>query len=109
VTAWDSMSSAAKGADVTEFSKDQLDKVRGRLEQSGVKPQCPACGRGTMVVSRAPVGILEVAHLQENPTAALGGEAGRTGRIATCVLFACNTCGYVRLHSLAALDLDGMM
>ena len=109
MTGWDFASSAAKGADVTEFSKDQLDKIRGILERSGVKPQCPACQRGTMVVSRAPVGILEVAQLQENPTAGSGGAAGRTGRIATCVLFACNTCGYVRLHSLAALDLDGMM
>lgn len=102
------MSSAAKGADVAEFSKDQLDKVREKLERSGVKPQCPACQRGTMVISRGPVGILEVAQLQEKPTAASGGEAASTGRIATCVLFACNTCGCVRLHSLAALDLDGM-
>ena len=103
------MSSAAQGVDMTEFSKDQLDRIRGILERSGVKTQCLACQRGTMVINRGPIGLLEVAQLPENPTAASGGAAGPTGRIATCALFACNTCGYVRLHSLAALDLDGMM
>lgn len=94
---------------MTEFSKDQLDKIRGVLEQSGVKPQCPACRHGMMVINRGQIGIHEVAQLRENPTAASGGTGGPTGRIATCVLFACNTCGYVRLHSLAALDRDGMI
>jgi hypothetical protein len=103
------MSSAAKGAAVTEFSKDQLDRIRGILERAGVKPQCPACQRGTMVINRGQIGILEVSQLRENPAAASGGAAGATGRIATCVLFACNTCGYVRMHSLTALDLEGMM
>jgi hypothetical protein len=94
---------------VTEFSKDQLDKIREKLERSGVKPKCPACERGTMVLNRGQIGISEVGQLRENPTAASGGRAGPTGRIATCVLFACNTCGYVRLHSLAALDMDGVI
>jgi hypothetical protein len=94
---------------VTEFSKDQLDKIRGLLERSGVKPQCLACRHGTMVINRGQIGIMEVAHVPESSAAASGGVAGPTGRIATCVLFTCNTCGYVRLHSLAALDIDGMM
>ena len=94
---------------MTEFSKDQLDKIRGILERSGVKPQCPACQHGMMVINRGQIGILEVAQPQEKPAAASSGVAGPTGRIATCVLFACNTCGYVRLHSMAALDMDGMM
>ena len=62
-----------------------------------------------MVINRGQIAILEVAQLQERPAAASGGEAGPTGRIATCVLFACNTCGFVRLHSMTALDMDGMM
>jgi uncharacterized protein with GYD domain len=77
---------------VPEFSKDQLDKLRDKLDQSGVKPKCLACQRGTMVLYRGQVGISEI---------------GRE-RIATCVLFTCNTCGYVRLHSLTALDMDGL-
>jgi hypothetical protein len=93
---------------VTEFSKDQLDKIREILERAGVKPQCPACRHGVMVINRGQIGIMEVAQLQESPTAASGGVAGPTGRIATCVLFACNTCGFVRLHSMTALDMDGM-
>ena len=93
---------------MTEFSKDQLDKIRGILERAGVKPQCPACRQGMMVINRGQIGVMEVGQLQESPTAASGGGAGPTGRIATCVLFACNTCGFVRLHSMTALDMDGM-
>ena len=93
---------------MTEFSKDQLDKIRGILERSGVKSQCPACQHGTMVLNRRQIGMSDVGQLRENPTAASGAAPGSPGRIATCVLFACNTCGYVRLHSLAALDADGM-
>jgi uncharacterized protein with GYD domain len=77
---------------VPEFSKDQLDKLRDKLDGAGVKPKCLACQRGTMVLYRGQVGIVE-----------LGRE-----RTATCVLFTCNTCGYVRMHSLAALDMDGI-
>jgi hypothetical protein len=62
-----------------------------------------------MVLNRGQIGISEVGKPPENPAAASGGTAGPTGRIATCVLFACNTCGYVRLHSLAALDIEGVI
>jgi hypothetical protein len=94
---------------VTNFSKDQLDKIRARLERVGVKPECPACKQGTLVLDRGQFGLQEVAQLLANPTVAPGGTAGPTGRIATCVLFACNSCGFVRMHSLTAIGLDNMM
>ena len=94
---------------MTEFSKDQLDKIREKLERSGVKPKCLACQRGTMVLYRGKTGISEIGQPRESPAAASGGTSGPPGRIATCVLFTCNTCGYVRLHSLAALDVDGVV
>jgi hypothetical protein len=93
---------------VTNFSKDQLDKIRGLLERVGVKPECPACQRGMLVLDRGQFGLQEVEQLRENPTVAPGGTAGPTGRIATCVLFACNSCGFVRMHSLTAIGLDQM-
>jgi hypothetical protein len=94
---------------VTNFSKDQLDKIRALLERVGVKPECPACKHGMLVLDRGQFGLQEVAQLRENPTVAPGGTAGPTGRIATCVLFACNSCGFVRMHSLTAIGLDNMM
>jgi len=94
---------------VSNFSKEQLDKIRALLEKAGVKPECPACKQGMLVLDRGQFGLQEVARLQENPTGASGGTAGPTGRIATCVLFACNSCGFVRMHSLTAIGLDNMM
>jgi hypothetical protein len=93
---------------VTNFSKDQLDKIRALLERVGVKSECPACQHGTLVLDRGQFGLQEVAQLRENPTGAPGGTAGSTGRIATCVLFACNSCGFVRMHSLTAIGQDNM-
>jgi hypothetical protein len=93
---------------MTNFSKDQLDEIRGLLEKVGVKPQCPTCKKGMLVIDRGQFGLLEVTQLRENPTEASGGAAGSTGRIATCVLLACNTCGFVRMHALTALGLDSM-
>jgi hypothetical protein len=90
---------------VTNFSKDQLDKIRALLEKVGVKPECLVCQRGTLVLDRGQFGLQEVGG---NPTGAPGGTAGPTGRIATCVLFACNSCGFVRMHSLTAIGLDNM-
>jgi len=94
---------------VTEFSKDQLDKIRDKLERSGVKPKCLACQRGTMVLYRGQIGISEIGQSRGNPTTTPGGTSESPGRIASCVLFTCNTCGYVRLHSLAALDIEGLI
>ena len=94
---------------MTNFSKDQVDKIRGLLERVGVKPECPACQRGMLVLDRGQFGLQEVEQLRENPTVAPGGTAGPTGRIATCVLFACNSCGFVRMHSLTAIGLDNTM
>jgi hypothetical protein len=94
---------------VTNFSKDQLDKIRALLERVGVKPECPACQHGMLVLDRGQFGLQEVAQLPENLTGAPGGAAGPTGRIATCVLFACNSCGFVRMHSLTAIGLDNIM
>ena len=91
---------------MTNFSKDQLDKIRALLDKVGVKPECPACKKGMMVLDRGQFGLQEVAQLRENPTGAPGDAAGSTGRIATCVLFACNSCGFVRMHSLAAGGLE---
>jgi hypothetical protein len=90
---------------VTNFSKDQLDKIRAVLDKVGVKPECPACKKGTMVLDRGQFGLHEVAQLPD-PTGAPGGAAGSTGRIATCVLFACNSCGFVRMHSVTAIGLE---
>ncbi len=94
---------------MTNFSKDQLDKIRALLERVGVKPECPACKQGMLVLDRGQFGLLEVAQLRDNPTEASGGAAGSSGRIATCVLFACSSCGFVRMHSLTAIGLDNMM
>ena len=94
---------------MTNFSKDQLDKIRALLEKVGVKPKCPACKEGMLVLDRGQFGLQEVGQSRDNPTETTGGAAGSTGRIATCVLLACNTCGLVRMHSLAAIDLDHMM
>ena len=95
---------------MTNFSKDQLDKIRTLLERVGVTPKCPACKQGTLVLDRGQFGLQEVAQLRENPTGAPGGgAAGPTGRIATCALLACNTCGFVRMHSLTAIGLDNTM
>jgi hypothetical protein len=94
---------------VTNFSKDQLDKIRALLERADVKPECPACKQGMLVLDRGQFGLQEVAQLRENSMAAASGTAGSTGRIATCVLFSCNRCGFVRMHSLAAIGLDNMM
>ena len=94
---------------MTNFSKDQLDKIRALLERVGVKPECPACQHGMLVLDRGQFGLQEVAQLRENPTGAPGGTAGPTGRIATCALFACNSCGFVRMHSLAAIGQDNML
>ena len=89
---------------MTEFSKDQLDKIREKLDLVGVKPKCLACPRGTMVLARGQIGISEI-----GPTAASVGTPGSATRTATCVLLTCNTCGHVRLHSVAALDVNGLI
>ena len=94
---------------MTNFSKDQLDKIRALLEKVGVKPECPACRRGMLVLDRGQFILQEAAQSGENPTGAPGGAAGPTGRVATCVLLACNTCGFVRMHSLAAIGQDNMI
>lgn len=94
---------------MTNFSKDQLDKIRAVLEKVGVKPECPACKKGMLVLDRGQFGLQEVAQVHDNPTGAPGGTAGPTGRIATCVLFVCNSCGFARMHSLTAIGLDTMM
>ena len=91
---------------MTNFSKDQLDKIRALLERVGVKPECPACQHGMLVLDRGQFGLQEVG---EHPTGASSGTAGPTGRIATCVLFACNSCGYVRMHSLTAIGQDNVV
>jgi hypothetical protein len=93
---------------MTNFSKEQLDKIRALLEKVGVKPECPACQKGMLVLDRGQFGLQEVAQLRENSTGAPGGTAGPTGRIATCVLLACNSCGFVRMHSVTAIGLDDM-
>jgi hypothetical protein len=92
---------------MTNFSKDQLDKIRGLLEKVGVKPECPACKKGMLVLDRGQFGLPEVAR--DGPTGASGGGAGSTGRIATCALFTCSSCGFVRMHSLTALGVDNTM
>ena len=93
---------------MTHFSKDQLDKIRVLFERVGVKPECPACKQGMLVLDRGQFGLQEVVQLRENTTGAPGGRRDRRDA-ATCVVFACNTCGFVRMHSLAAIDLDNMM
>jgi hypothetical protein len=43
---------SGKGISVTNLSKDQLDKIRTLLDKVGVKPECPACKHGMMVLAR---------------------------------------------------------
>jgi hypothetical protein len=97
------------GSRMSNFSKDQLDKIRALLEKAGVESKCPTCKRGMLVLDRGQFGLQEVAQVRENATGAPGGAPESTGRIATCVLLACSSCGFVRLHSLTALGLDSMM
>ena len=94
---------------MTNFNKDQLDKIRALLDKVGVKPQCPICQQGMLVLDRGHFALQEVAQVRENPTGAPGGTGGATGRIATCALFSCNRCGFVRMHSLTAIGLDNMI
>jgi hypothetical protein len=94
---------------MTNFNKEQLHKIRAFLEKVGVKPDCTACKKGMLVIDRGQFGLQEVTQSRENPTGASGGTTGSTARTATCVLLACNTCGFVRMHSLAAIGLDNMM
>jgi hypothetical protein len=94
---------------VTNFGKDQLDKIRALLERVGVKPECPACKKGMLVLDRGQFGLLEVTQQRDDPTGASGGAAGSTGRIATCALLTFGSCGFVRMHSLTAIGLDNMM
>ena len=94
---------------MANFSKDQLDKTRALLEKAGVKPECPACKQGMLVLDRGQFGLQEVGQSRDTPTGGTGGTAGSTGRIATCVLFACNSCGFVRMHSLTAIGVDNIM
>jgi hypothetical protein len=91
---------------MTNFSTEQLAKIRALLEKVGVKPECPACKKGMLVLDRGQFGLQEVAQLREDSTGAPGGTAGPTGRIATCVLLACSSCGFIRMHSAAAMGLD---
>ena len=91
---------------MTNFSKDQLDKIRALLEKVGVKPECPACKKGMLVLDRGQFGLQEVAQVREDSTGAPAGMAAPTGRIATCVLLACSSCGFIRMHSAAAMGLD---
>ena len=93
---------------MTNFSKDQLDKIRALMQRLGVKPECPACHEGMLVLDRGQFALQEVVQLRENPTGAEGGAAGPTGRIATCILFSCSSCGFVRMHSLTAIGQDNM-
>ena len=94
---------------MTNFSREQLDKIRAFLEKVGVKPECAACKKGMMVIDRGQFGLQEVTQSRETPMGASGGTAGSTARTATCVLLACNTCGFVRMHALAALGPDYVM
>ena len=66
---------------MTNFSKEQLDKIRAFLEKVGVKPECPACKKGMLVIDRGQFGLQEVTQLRETPTGAAGGTAGSTGRM----------------------------
>jgi hypothetical protein len=77
--------------------------------ESWCEARLPACQHGMLVLDRGQFGLQEVVQLRENPTEAPGGTAGPTGRIATCALFACNSCGFVRTHSLAAIGQDNML
>ena len=52
---------------MTNFSKDQLDKIRALLEKVGVKPECPACKKGMLVIDRGQFGLQEVTQSRENP------------------------------------------
>jgi hypothetical protein len=97
---------AYAGVPITNFSKEQLAQMRSLLEKAGAKPKCPTCQKGMLVIDRGQFGLLEVTHLRQNPREAPGGTAGSTGRIATCVLLACNTCGFIRMHALTALGFD---
>ena len=89
---------------MANFSKDRLEKIRALMEITGVQPECPACKRGMLVLDRGQFGLQEVAQPSDHLTAATD-TATPPGRTATCVVFACSSCGFVRMHSLTAVGL----
>ncbi len=94
---------------MSHFTPEELERVRTIMRKAGVRDECAACGNIALKIDQGRYGLVEVESLLANPTGAPGGGAGPTGRIATCVLFSCSRCGWIRLHSLAALDLDAMV
>lgn len=93
---------------MTELSQQQLEQVSAALYRASVRLSCQICSQGTLQIDRALYALEEVTLLARSPSAAPGGQATpRSGR-ALCVVLSCDHCGYMRLHSLAALGLDQM-
>ena len=93
---------------MANFSKEQLDKFRALLEKVGVKPECPACKKGTgdrpgTVWTPGSGAIARRPHWSGRWHGGIDGEDRHV-----CAP-ACNTCGFVRMHALTALGLDNMM
>jgi len=94
---------------MSHFTPEELERVRTLMRRAGVRDECAVCGNAALKLDQGRYGLSEVEPLLSNPTGASGGTGGPTGRIATCILFVCSRCGWVRLHSLASLDLDTMV
>jgi hypothetical protein len=91
---------------VTELSQQQLEQVSAALYRASVRLSCQTCSEGTLEIDRALYALEEVTA--RSPHGAPEGQAPpRKGR-ALCVVLSCERCGYMRLHSLAALGLDQM-
>jgi hypothetical protein len=89
---------------VSNFTPEEIERFRTLTRRAGVREECAVCGNVALKLDQGRYGLFEVEPPLSNPTGAPGGPAGTTGRIATCILFVCSRCGWVRLHSLAALD-----
>jgi hypothetical protein len=94
---------------MSHFTPEELERIRTQMRRAGARDECAVCGNAALKLDQGRYGLTEVEPLLSNPTRAPGGTAGPTGRIATCILFVCSRCGWVRLHSLASLDLDTMV
>jgi hypothetical protein len=94
---------------MSNFTPEELERIRTLMRRAGVRDECAVCGNVALKLDQGRYGLFEVEPLSSNPTAAPGTTAGPTGRIATSILFVCSRCGWVRLHSLAALDLGTMV
>lgn len=71
-----------------------LDAIKAALQQRGASGQCPSCGHNDWGMGDAP---LMLSAMDPDSGALMVGQGIQA------VLVGCNRCGFLRLHSPAAL------